>query len=140
MRSPCLRWSALPAILVQSPLPAGMGPNAEQRVFDTIDPIQDVDGFHPVNAGRLVQKRPAMVACTPLGVYRASRARTDSDRRAPRGRYRPQRHRRQADGLLLLHRDATVTLCHSKTADLPGSPSSCVRSRAKDSGEIEGLE
>lgn len=54
-------------ILVQSPLPEGMGEDAEQRVFDAVDPAKDVDGFHPVNVGRLVQKRPALVACTPLG-------------------------------------------------------------------------
>src|ERR671916_389517 len=51
------------AILVQSPLPAGMGGDAEQRVFDTLDPSKDVDGFHPENVGRLVQKRPHLVAC-----------------------------------------------------------------------------
>ncbi len=55
-------------ILVQSPLPAAMGRGAERRVFDAIDPAKDVDGFHPVNAGRLVQNRAALVACTPSGV------------------------------------------------------------------------
>src|SRR5262245_42772433 len=55
------------AILVQSPLPEGMGRDAEQRVFDAIDPAKDVDGFHPHNVGLLVQKRPTLVACTPLG-------------------------------------------------------------------------
>ena len=44
-----------------------MGADAEQRVFDAIDPAKDVDGFHPHNVGLLVQKRPALVACTPLG-------------------------------------------------------------------------
>ena len=44
-------------ILVQSPLPAGMGRHASQRVFDAIDPDKDVDGFHPVNVGKLVQGR-----------------------------------------------------------------------------------
>ena len=58
---------AIDGILVQSPLPDGMGADAEQRVFDAIDPAKDVDGFHPYNVGLLVQKRPALVACTPLG-------------------------------------------------------------------------
>src|SRR4030095_13506375 len=58
---------AIDAILVQSPLPDGMGKDAEERVFDAIDPAKDVDGFHPYNVGLLVQKRPALVACTPLG-------------------------------------------------------------------------
>src|SRR3954464_4549803 len=55
-------------ILVQSPLPAGMGRGASQRVFDAIDPEKDVDGFHPINVGRLVQGRARLVPCTPSGV------------------------------------------------------------------------
>jgi len=54
-------------ILVQSPLPEAMGTDAEQRVFDAVNPDKDVDGFHPINVGRLVQNRPALVACTPSG-------------------------------------------------------------------------
>ena len=82
------------AILVQSPLPAGMGPDAEQRVFDTVDPAKDVDGFHPTNVGLLVQKRPALVACTPLGCAELlDREQIPLDWPARR-RDRPQRHRR----------------------------------------------
>src|SRR5919202_5978912 len=55
-------------ILVQSPLPAAMGGEAERRVFDAVLPEKDVDGLHPVNVGRLVQNRGALVACTPSGV------------------------------------------------------------------------
>src|SRR5262249_3839042 len=55
-------------ILVQSPLPAAMGKGASQQVFDTIDPAKDVDGFHPINVGRLVQGRAHLVPCTPSGV------------------------------------------------------------------------
>jgi len=62
------RSEAHDGILVQSPLPASMGPDAERTVFDVIRPDKDVDGFHPVNVGRLVQNRAALVACTPLGV------------------------------------------------------------------------
>ena len=85
-------------ILVQSPLPAAMGPDAERRVFDAIDPGKDVDGFHPVNVGRLVQNRAALVACTPSGVIELLDRSQHPDRRRARRRDRPQRHRRQADG------------------------------------------
>ena len=55
-------------ILVQSPLPAAMGKAASQRVFDAIDPDKDVDGFHPINVGKLVQGRAHLKPCTPSGV------------------------------------------------------------------------
>src|SRR5262245_58269104 len=55
-------------ILVQSPLPAAMGQDAERLVFDAVAPEKDVDGFHPTNVGRLVQGRAELVACTPSGV------------------------------------------------------------------------
>ena len=106
-------------ILVQSPLPAGMGRHAAQRVFDAIDPAKDVDGFHPVNVGRLVQGRAHLVPCTPSGVIELL------DRS---GIELARRHavvigRSEIVGkpmaMLLLHRDATVTVCHSKTPDLP---------------------
>jgi methylenetetrahydrofolate dehydrogenase (NADP+) / methenyltetrahydrofolate cyclohydrolase len=106
-------------ILVQSPLPEGMGKHASQRVFDAIDPAKDVDGFHPVNVGRLVQGRPHLVPCTPSGVmvmlehYGIAVARS---RAVVIGRSeivgKPM-------ALLLLQGDATVTICHSKTTDLP---------------------
>ena len=106
-------------ILVQSPLPAGMGKHAAQRVFDAIDPAKDVDGFHPVNVGRLVQGRAHLVPCTPSGVmvmldhYGIGIARS---RAVVIGRSeivgKPM-------AMLLLQRDATVTICHSKTPDLP---------------------
>jgi methylenetetrahydrofolate dehydrogenase (NADP+)/methenyltetrahydrofolate cyclohydrolase len=106
-------------ILVQAPLPEGMGKQAAQRVFDAIDPAKDVDGFHPVNVGRLVQGRPHLVPCTPSGVmvmlehYGIAVARS---RAVVIGRSeivgKPM-------AMLLLQRDATVTICHSKTPDLP---------------------
>jgi methylenetetrahydrofolate dehydrogenase (NADP+)/methenyltetrahydrofolate cyclohydrolase len=106
-------------ILVQSPLPAGMGPDAETRLFETVDPAKDVDGFHPVNVGRLVQKRPALVACTPLGCATL----LDREEIPLRGRHAVVIGRSDIVGkpmaLLLLHRDATVTICHSRTVDLP---------------------
>ena len=107
-------------ILVQSPLPAALGPTAEQVVFDAVDPRKDVDGFHPENVGRLVQKRPSLVACTPLGIMEIlgrSGIPLDGARAVVIGRSdivgKPI-------SLLLMHRNATVTICHSRTRDLPG--------------------
>jgi methylenetetrahydrofolate dehydrogenase (NADP+)/methenyltetrahydrofolate cyclohydrolase len=105
-------------ILVQSPLPAAMGPDAERRVFDAIAPDKDVDGFNPINVGRLVQGRAALVACTPSGVIEIlerSGIAIAGARAVVIGRSdivgKPM-------ALLLLHRHATVTICHSKTVDL----------------------
>jgi len=115
------RLNASPAhdgILVQSPLPAAMGADAEQRVFDAIDPSKDVDGLHAVNVGRLVQKRPALVSCTPAGIIRL----LEFEGVAVGGAHAVVVGRSDIVGkpmaLLLLHRDATVTLAHSRTPDL----------------------
>ena len=106
-------------ILVQSPLPGGMGADADQRVFDTIDPVKDVDGLHPYNVGLLVQRRPALVACTPLGCMEL----LEREGIAIRGQHAVVIGRSNIVGkpmaMLLLHRDATVTVCHSRTTDLP---------------------
>ncbi|MGE0463606.1 MAG: bifunctional 5,10-methylenetetrahydrofolate dehydrogenase/5,10-methenyltetrahydrofolate cyclohydrolase [Vicinamibacterales bacterium] len=106
-------------ILVQSPLPPGMGEDAEQRVFDAVDPSKDVDGFHPANVGRLVQRRPTLVACTPLGCAEL----LDREGIPLLGKHAVVIGRSDIVGkpmaLLLLHRDATVTICHSRTVDLP---------------------
>jgi methylenetetrahydrofolate dehydrogenase (NADP+)/methenyltetrahydrofolate cyclohydrolase len=111
-------------ILVQAPLPEAMGRNAAQRVFDAIDPAKDVDGFHPHNAGLLVQGRPHLVPCTPAGVmvmldhYGIPVA---GSRAVVIGRSdivgKPM-------AMLLLRRDATVTICHSKTPDLAATAAS----------------
>jgi methylenetetrahydrofolate dehydrogenase (NADP+)/methenyltetrahydrofolate cyclohydrolase len=105
-------------VLVQSPLPVGMGADAEQKVFDAIDPQKDVDGFHPVNVGRLVQNRPALAPGTPSGVIELlerSQIPIQGARAVVIGRSdivgKPM-------AMLLLHRHATVTICHSRTADL----------------------
>jgi methylenetetrahydrofolate dehydrogenase (NADP+)/methenyltetrahydrofolate cyclohydrolase len=106
-------------ILVQSPLPAAMGRGAAQRVFDAIDPAKDVDGFNPVNVGRLVQGRALLAPCTPSGVIEMliqSGIAIAGARAVVIGRSeivgKPM-------AMLLLHRDATVAICHSKTPDLP---------------------
>jgi methylenetetrahydrofolate dehydrogenase (NADP+)/methenyltetrahydrofolate cyclohydrolase len=106
-------------ILVQSPLPDAMGADAEQQVFDAIDPAKDVDGFHPYNVGLLVQKRPALVACTPLGCIEL----LEREGIEMKGKHAVVIGRSDIVGkpmaMLLLHRDATVTVCHSRTVDLP---------------------
>jgi methylenetetrahydrofolate dehydrogenase (NADP+)/methenyltetrahydrofolate cyclohydrolase len=106
-------------ILVQSPLPKAMGHDAERQVFDAVRPDKDVDGFHPINVGKLVQNRATLVACTPSGVIELlerSQIAIAGARAVVIGRSdivgKPM-------ALLLLHRHATVTICHSKTANLP---------------------
>ncbi len=105
-------------ILVQAPLPAAMGRDAAQRVFDAIDPAKDVDGFSPHNVGLLVQGRAALAPCTPSGVIELLQ------REGVRlsGQHAVVIGRSEIVGkpmaLLLLQRDATVTICHSKTPDL----------------------
>jgi methylenetetrahydrofolate dehydrogenase (NADP+)/methenyltetrahydrofolate cyclohydrolase len=112
------RSDAHDGILVQSPLPRAMGAGAEQRVFDAIAPEKDVDGLTPVNVGRLVQKRAILVACTPSGIIEL----LDREKIPMAGRHAVVIGRSDIVGkpmaLLLLHRDATVTICHSRTPDL----------------------
>jgi methylenetetrahydrofolate dehydrogenase (NADP+)/methenyltetrahydrofolate cyclohydrolase len=106
-------------ILVQSPLPKSLGPDAEQRVFDTIDPGKDVDGFSPVSAGLVVQNRDGFAPCTPAGVIELLvRSKIQIE-----GRHAVVIGRSDIVGkpmaALLLHKNATVTICHSRTRDLP---------------------
>jgi methylenetetrahydrofolate dehydrogenase (NADP+) / methenyltetrahydrofolate cyclohydrolase len=105
-------------ILVQSPLPDSMGADAERQVFDVVRPDKDVDGFHPINVGLLVQNRGTLVACTPSGVIELlerSHIAIAGARAVVIGRSdivgKPM-------ALLLLHRHATVTICHSRTPNL----------------------
>lgn len=105
------------AILVQLPLPDGVD---EERILEAVDPAKDVDGFHPANLGRLVAGRPRTVPCTPRGILHlldaygidvAGMDATIVGRSTIVGR----------PLALLLSRkgtDATVTVCHSRTADL----------------------
>lgn len=105
-------------ILVQSPLPRAMGEDAERRVFDAIRPDKDVDGFHPVNVGRLVQNRALLVGCTPAGIIEL----LERSAIAVAGAHAVVVGRSDIVGkplaLLLLHRNATVTICHSRTVNL----------------------
>ena len=106
-------------ILVQAPLPAAMGKGASQRVFDEIHPDKDVDGFNPANVGKLVQGRACLRPCTPAGVMEI----LDRSGIAIGGTHAVVIGRSEIVGkpmaMLLLQRDATVTICHSKTPDLP---------------------
>ena len=103
------------AILPQLPLPAGID---EARVIRAVDPVKDVDGFHPFNAGQLYLGRPTLVPATPRGVLTLLdeyRIPLDGARAVVVGRSdivgKPVAH-------LLLQRNATVTICHSHTDDL----------------------
>jgi methylenetetrahydrofolate dehydrogenase (NADP+)/methenyltetrahydrofolate cyclohydrolase len=112
------RSDAHDGILVQSPLPKAMGPGAQQRVFDAIAADKDVDGFGAESVGLLVQNRPKLVACTPAGIIEL----LERERIPIAGRHAVVIGRSDIVGkpmaLLLLHRDATVTICHSRTPDL----------------------
>ncbi len=113
------RDEAIDGILVQSPLPSGMGDDAEQRIFDAIDPAKDADGLHPVNVGLLAQRRPAPAPCTPSGIIEL----LDRNEVAIAGRRAVVIGRSDIVGkpiaMMLLHRHATVTICHSRTVELP---------------------
>lgn len=113
------RTESVDGILVQSPLPSGMGRDAEQRVFDAIHPDKDVDGFTPINAGRLTQNRPGIAPGTPSGVIEL----LDREGIPIEGQRAVVIGRSDIVGkpmaMLLLHRHATVTICHSRTVDLP---------------------
>jgi methylenetetrahydrofolate dehydrogenase (NADP+)/methenyltetrahydrofolate cyclohydrolase len=103
-------------VLVQMPLEAG---HDRARVIDTLDPTKDVDGLHPENVGLLHQGRPRFVPCTPAGVL----ALLDHYDVALSGRRAVILGRSDLVGrplaALLTARDATVTVCHSRTQDLP---------------------
>jgi methylenetetrahydrofolate dehydrogenase (NADP+)/methenyltetrahydrofolate cyclohydrolase len=102
-------------ILIQLPLPAQVDTKA---LLDAIDPAKDVDGFHPVNAGRLQAGRPALAPCTPAGIIeilKRSGIPISGQHAVVVGRSdivgKPA-------AMLLLHQNATVTICHSKTQNL----------------------
>ena len=106
---------AVDGILVQLPLPDHID---EARVLRAVDPIKDVDGFHPFNAGQLYLDRPTLVPATPTGVL----ALLDEYRVPLEGARAVVVGRSAIVGkpaaMLLLARNATVTICHSRTADL----------------------
>ena len=102
-------------ILIQLPLPAHVD---AKLLLDSVMPEKDVDGFHPVNAGRLQAGRPALAPCTPAGVVQILKR----SGIAISGQHAVVVGRSDIVGkpaaMLLLHENATVTICHSKTRDL----------------------
>jgi len=111
------RDASVDGILVQLPLPPQVD---AKRVLEAVDPSKDVDGFHPVNLGRLVTGRPGLVACTPAGcieILRRNEVPIEGANAVVLGRSdivgKPM-------ALLLMHANATVSICHSKTRDLAG--------------------
>jgi len=107
---------SIDGILVQTPLPSQID---EPRVMRAIDPMKDVDGLHPFNAGQLFFGHPTLTPATPLGIMRLLeeyRVPIAGARAVVVGRSlivgRPV-------AMLLMHENATVTICHSRTADLP---------------------
>jgi methylenetetrahydrofolate dehydrogenase (NADP+)/methenyltetrahydrofolate cyclohydrolase len=102
-------------ILIQLPLPAQVD---SKRVLEAVDPAKDVDGFHPVSMGMLVSNRPGLVACTPAGcmeLLRRNHIAIEAANAVVLGRSdivgKPM-------ALLLLHANATVTICHSRTHNI----------------------
>ncbi len=110
------RRDDIDGILVQLPLPAHVD---AKKVLMAVDPAKDVDGFHPVNVGLLSTQRPGLVPCTPAGVLEILKRNSISIA----GREAVVVGRSDIVGkpvaMLLLNANATVTVCHSKTHDLP---------------------
>src|SRR5437879_214814 len=111
------RRDDIDGILVQLPLPAQVD---SKKVLMAVDPAKDVDGFHPVNVGFLSTQRPGLVPCTPAGVIeilKRSNIPIAGQEAVVVGRSdivgKPA-------AMLLINANATVTVCHSKTHDLPG--------------------
>jgi methylenetetrahydrofolate dehydrogenase (NADP+)/methenyltetrahydrofolate cyclohydrolase len=106
-------------ILVQSPLPKALGKDGEKQVFDAIHPSKDVDGFSPISAGLVSQNRSGFAPCTPAGVIEM----LERSGIEIAGKHAVVVGRSDIVGkpmaMLLLHRNATVTICHSRTPDLP---------------------
>lgn len=111
------RRDDIDGILVQLPLPAHVD---AKKILMAVDPAKDVDGFHPVNVGFLSTQRPGLVPCTPAGVLEILKR----SNIPIAGREAVVVGRSDIVGkpaaMLLLSANATVTVCHSKTHDLPG--------------------
>ncbi len=109
------RDDAVDGILVQLPLPPDVRPDV---VAEAVDPAKDVDGLHPINSGRLLQGVPGLYPCTPLGIIEI----LDRHEIPIEGARAVVLGRSEIVGkpvsLLLMHRHATVTVCHSRTRDL----------------------
>ena len=111
------RRDEIDGILVQLPLPPQVD---SKKILMAVDPAKDVDGFHPVNVGFLSTQRPGLVPCTPAGIMeilKRSNIPVAGQEAVVVGRSdivgKPT-------AMLLINANATVTVCHSKTRDLPG--------------------
>jgi methylenetetrahydrofolate dehydrogenase (NADP+)/methenyltetrahydrofolate cyclohydrolase len=111
------RRDEIDGILVQLPLPPQVD---SKKILMAVDPAKDVDGFHPVNVGFLSTQRPGLVPCTPAGIIeilKRSNIPVGGQEAVVVGRSdivgKPT-------AMLLINANATVTVCHSKTRDLPG--------------------
>ena len=111
------RRDEIDGILVQLPLPPQVD---SKKILMAVDPAKDVDGFHPVNVGLLSTQRPGLVPCTPAGIIeilKRSKIPVAGQEAVVVGRSdivgKPT-------AMLLINGNATVTVCHSKTRDLPG--------------------
>ncbi|MFU0801225.1 MAG: bifunctional methylenetetrahydrofolate dehydrogenase/methenyltetrahydrofolate cyclohydrolase FolD [Xylanivirga thermophila] len=102
-------------ILVQLPLPSHL---SSEKIINTIDPSKDVDGFHPVNAGKLLAGQPYLAPCTPRGIIKL----IESTGEDISGKHAVVIGRSNIVGkpvsIMLLQKNATVTICHSKTIEL----------------------
>jgi methylenetetrahydrofolate dehydrogenase (NADP+)/methenyltetrahydrofolate cyclohydrolase len=111
------RDDSVDGILVQLPLPKGISPNA---IAAAIDPAKDVDALHPVTAGRLLLGNPTLGSCTPLGIMKILEhfeVRLEGAHAVVIGRSNIVG---KPVSLMLQRANATVTMCHSRTRDLPG--------------------
>ncbi len=107
--------SKIHGILVQLPLPDHIN---QTTILRSVSPLKDVDGFHPENVGLLVEGNPRFIACTPHGIIRmldAYNVNIEGARAVVIGRSNIVG---KPVSILLLHRNATVTICHSRTRDL----------------------
>src|ERR1700730_6301620 len=102
-------------ILVQLPLPAVID---EAPILEAIDPAKDVDGFHPINVGKLALGRPTLAPCTPVGIIELLERHEIPIRGASVCIVGRSQIVGRPVAQLLLQRDATVTICHSQTRDL----------------------
>ncbi|HKY27194.1 MAG TPA: bifunctional 5,10-methylenetetrahydrofolate dehydrogenase/5,10-methenyltetrahydrofolate cyclohydrolase [Pyrinomonadaceae bacterium] len=102
-------------ILVQMPLPNRID---EAAIIDAIDPVKDVDGFHPVNVGRLALGRPMFVPCTPAGIIELLKRNQIPIQDANACVVGRSQIVGRPMAQLLIQNDATVTVCHSRTQDL----------------------
>ncbi len=102
-------------ILVQLPLPDHIN---ETNILRNVTPLKDVDGFHPENVGRLVEGNPRFISCTPYGIIKMLDYYNIEIKGAEAVVVGRSNIVGKPVGMLLLHRHATVTTCHSRTKDL----------------------